>query len=124
MFDVIPVVEEQKVVNASVVAGRAACVLEEPLKLTNRETDRHARQIDGHEEPRADNGDGYPQSRYERGVDEDVAARAKTVGQTGVMRQVPIAPQALRHAEQEGQIPGVDAVQQPLTEERPVDEVV
>jgi hypothetical protein len=72
MLDVIPVVEEQPVVDPAVVARRAVRVLVMPVNLTKREADHPSREIS--EEKRSRNGhrERDPHPEHECGFNDDL----------------------------------------------------
>jgi hypothetical protein len=51
VLDVIPVVEENEIVEAAVVARCSTGMLEIPVKIAEHEAQSDARQIDRHEKP-------------------------------------------------------------------------
>ena len=105
MLDVVAVVEEQQVVDAAVVAGRAARVFVVALELAEPETEQQARQVDREEELRRERSPAPPRARPTSASSNAIAgASAQNARcEPGVMRQMPRAPERLRKAEEQAQ---------------------
>ena len=124
VLDVKAVVEEQRVVQASVMAARPVRVFVVAVYLAQGETNDPARQIYRQEHPRRDRCKRDPQTDDEAEFSEKRRGESKAMPHAGVMAEVTALPQLLRDAEHETQPGGVSTVHPPRAEERPMDEVV
>ena len=124
MLDVVAVVEEQEIVDAPVMTGRAAGMLVVALELAEPKTDQPAGQVDRKERPRRDRGPCDPEPDHERRLDRHGTRPSNGARGARVMREMPGPPQALRHAEDQAQEDRVDPVEGGRDKKRPVDEIV
>jgi hypothetical protein len=73
MLDVIAVIEQERVVQRSVMAGCAAGMLVVAVERAQGETAQVPRQVSRHEERRGDGDHCPPEDQYDRSLQDDLA---------------------------------------------------
>src|ERR671931_1265754 len=98
MFDVIAVVEQQQVVNASVVARRAARMLVMAVHRTKQQTGDITGHVGGCEEPGRVRCERRPEREHECDLQDQLARDAQARSDARVVREMTVAPERLRYA--------------------------
>src|SRR5438045_4192544 len=102
MLDVIAVVEEQCVVDASVMTGRTPRVFEMPLEKAEAESEQIARQINSQRERWCVHEQRGPESCHEHRLDNRRRSCRNSLSR--VVCQMSRPPQTLRNPEHQAQI--------------------
>src|SRR5262245_15141442 len=119
MLNVVPVVEEQPVIEPAVVAGRSSRVLEMPLKETQAETGKMAGDEEAGEERGGAEGKDDPGGRHNSGLGDGLSCPLNGSCVAAVMTQVPLPPQCLGETHERAEIHRIQAIQRARSEERP-----
>src|SRR6266567_962067 len=126
MLDVIPIVEQQEVIQPAVVTDRTSRVFVVALQMTKPEPDEKTRQVNGHHKAWSKDEQRSPQSDRCAKVERrelQVMPLAPPLDRK-MMRQVPRSPERLWKAKQKREVAREAGVQRSRPEKRPVDELV
>src|SRR5262249_19553917 len=119
VLDVVPVVEEQPIVQPAVMTGGAAGVVGVPVQPAPRQPARVPHQVSGHKPRGVDHQHYRPEAEDEGHFHEDVPAQPRPPREAGVVSQVHFPPGGLRNAEDQGQVASELPVRRPRPKERP-----
>src|SRR5262249_54191792 len=111
MFHVQTIIEEKCVVEPSVMALRAVCVLVVAVQPAKNQRASEARKQCIHHERRIPNEGYSPDGDHENGLVQQFARTAESPSHTRVMRQMAISPKLLRDAGDRGKVEGETPVQ-------------
>ena len=124
VLGVVAVVEEEHVVERSVMARHAAEVLIVSMQRAEHEAGDVARQVRREKKRRRSRSQRRPEEHDEAGLQQHLSGESDATLVAGVMCEVAIAPERLRKSEQDAQRCSERLVREAMAEERPVDEVV
>src|SRR4051812_16652578 len=104
VLDVVAVIEEQPVVQASVMAGRSAGVFEMSLQQTQRKAGEIAGNVDRREEPRGTDREREPHSDHTCRFGDRLSRHRAATTVTAVMPQMTVAPELLRDTHERAEV--------------------
>ena len=104
VLEMIAVIEEEEVVKAAVVAGRAAGMLVAALQPAEAEADEITGDVSGEEQTRGECGNENPKREHPHRLNQQLAAQFQFPFPPGVMGEMTRAPQGLRDAKDEAEI--------------------
>src|SRR5262245_56453381 len=110
MLDVIPVIEECEVVEATVVARCSAGMLEVSMQMAKSQSESDPWQIDCHEKPRIGPDEHSPESSDQQNLRRHAPRPTKAYGLAAMVRDVTISPDALRNAQKSTEIERIQAI--------------